>query len=338
MLTQLKKKTVTILDIARDAGVSPSTVSRVLSGNDRVDPEKRAAVLASTERLKFRPNAVAQGLARGRSQTIGVLTQNLNSLFYSDILLGINQRLHGSGYYPIFAPGNWHLEDELAALDALLRRQIDALILLAGQIPDERIAEVSEQIPVVVLGRVVPGLEQRCLVVNNFHGGYSATRHLIDYGHTRIAHITGLMEQQDARERLRGYRQALADAGIDAPAHLIVEGEFTELAGIMGVEMLFTRGAMFSAIFAASDSIAYGARLALFRHNIRVPDEVSLIGFDDQPSSLYTIPPLTTVRQPARTMGTVGAEVILRLLGGEDVDLPLLGTELVVRESTRKLL
>jgi LacI family transcriptional regulator len=332
-------KVITIIDIARDAGVSPSTVSRVLSGNPRVDAAMRAAVEAAAKRLNYRPNMVAQGLVRGRSNTIGVLTQNMNSLFYGEMVIGIEQQLYQTGYFPLLASGNWNLPNlptELDALDVLLGRQIDGLIILGGQLPDERLQGVAAQLPLILVGRTAAGLEDRCLQIDNYQGAYSAVQYLLQSGHTRIAHITGKMVQTDAQARYAGYCAALEDAGVGIDPQLIVEGTFQEQGGIQAIEVLLERGVQMSAVFAANDPLAYGARLALFRHGIRVPDDISLVGFDDQSNSVYCIPPLTTVRQPALEMGAAAAAAMLRLLAGEPLGLPTIATELVIRESTRQ--
>jgi LacI family transcriptional regulator len=330
---------ITIIDIARDAGVSPSTVSRVLSGNSRVDAAMRAAVEASANKLNYRPNLGAQGLVRGRSNTIGVLTQNMNSLFYGEMVIGIEQQLYQTAYFPLLASGNWNLpnfQTELDALDVLLRRQIDGLIILCGQLPDARLQAVATQLPLILVGRTAAGLEDHCLQIDNYQGAYSAVHYLVQIGHTQIAHITGDMSQTDAQDRYAGYRAALEDAGIGSDPRLIVEGTFQEQGGIQGVETLLERGIAMSAIFAANDSMAHGARLALFRHGLQVPDDISLVGFDDQSNSVYCIPPLTTVRQPVFEMGAGAAAAMLRILEGQPLALPTITTELIIRESTRQ--
>jgi LacI family transcriptional regulator len=330
---------ITIIDIARDAGVSPSTVSRVLSGNPRVDEDMRAAVQASAKKLNYRPNMVAQGLVRGRSNTIGVLTQNMNSLFYGEMVIGIEQQLYQTGYFPLLASGNWNLPNlptELDALDVLLGRQIDGLIILAGQLPDERLRAVAAQLPLILVARTAAGLEDRCLQIDNYQAAYAAVQYLLQSGHRRIAHITGKMLQTDAQDRYAGYCAALEDAGVGVDPQLIVEGTFQEQGGIRAIETLLERGVEMSAIFAANDSMAHGARLALFRHGIQVPADISLVGFDDQSNSVYCIPPLTTVRQPALEMGAAAAAAMLRLLAGEPLALPTIATDLIIRESTRQ--
>lgn len=327
-------KTPTIHDIARAANVSPSTVSRVLTGSTPVAPDKRAAVLAAVETLNFRPNIVARGLARGKSMAIGVLTQSMVSLFYGELAQGIEQGLSGSSYYPVFATGHWRIAQQIESLNLLIERQVDALIVLNGDLPDETLQLAAAQVPLVAVGRQIPGLEGQCICVENYEGAYRATRYLIELGHERIAHITGLPTHLDTQERRQGYQQALLDAGLPVDERLVVEGEFNEQSGLLAVEALFARDSRFTAVFVANDQMAYGAYLAFFRRGLRVPADISLIGFDDLLSSAYVTPPLTTVRQHMVAIGRAAAEGALKLLAGETLALPKFATELVIREST----
>lgn len=326
-------ESVTIHDIARHAGVSPATVSRVLTGSTPVAAEKRQAVMAIVDSLHYRPNAVAQGLARGRSWAVGVLTQDISPPYYGQFLQGIERGLRGTGYHPVFVSGA-QLEEARRALDLLVSHRVDALVVMGGQIPDEDILEVAQRIPVVAIAHSLPGLEDRCLHVANVEGAYEATRHLIGLGHRRIAHLAGLASHSHSPERLEGYRRALRDADLPQDPNLVVDGDFSEAAGLSGVEELMARKVSFTAIFAGNDQIAMGAQLALSRYQLAVPRDISIVGFDDQPASAYCTPPLTTVRQPVVEMGVTAAQAVLRLLAGEKVSLPSFGTELVVREST----
>jgi LacI family transcriptional regulator len=330
-------KAVTIHDIAREAGVSPSTVSRVLNGTVPVAEDKRAAVLAVVERRNFRPNVVARGLARGTTGAIGVLTQAISSQFYGEILYGIEQGLRGSAYHAVFASANWQRDEELAALELLIDRRVDAMVVLGGLVPDERLRRVAAETPLVVVGRSVEGIEPHCLRVDDEQGAYTATRYLIDLGHRRIAHITGALFHQDARDRLAGYNRALEAAGLPADPQLIIEGDYTERSGLLAGQALISRGSLFTAIFAANDQMAYGVRLALFRHGLRVPDDVSLVGFDDLIGSNYAIPPLTTMRQPTADLGRLAAQSVLAQLDGRPPGLVSPAVELVIRESAAPL-
>ncbi len=329
------KQPITIRDVASAAGVSPSTVSRVLTDSVHVAEDKRAAVLAAIEQLHFRPNLTARGLVRGRSWEIGVLAQGISSPFYSLVLAGIADGLQDSGYQPIFAEG-YSAELVIRALTTFVDRHADALIVVGGQTPDKLLLDLAEHLPVVAVGRSMVGRESQCLQVSHLEGAYSATRHLLDLGHRRIAHITGLASHHDASERVLGYSNALREAGLAADPQLIVTGDWEEPSGVAGVRALLDRDVAFTAIFAGNDQIAYGALLALHERGLRVPRDVSLIGFDDQRGASYTNPPLTTVHQPVQEMGRAAAQGVLRLLRGQPLELPVFATKLIVRESTAR--
>ncbi|ACO47761.1 LacI family DNA-binding transcriptional regulator [Deinococcus deserti] len=330
-------RNVTIKDIARAADVSISTVSRTLNGSSTVAPDKQQRVLEAAARLGYEPNAAAQGLVRGRSMTIGVLTQDIASPFYNEVARGIDVGFVDTGYQPIFVNGHWELQDESAAISALTRRQVDGLIILGGRLKDDQLHALAARFPLALVGRRVAGLERRSLKVDNIHGAWLATTHLIQMGHRRIAHITGMASHRDALDRLEGYRLALADAGVPFDPHLIYEGDFHEPSGSQAVDHWLGQGTAFSAIFSANDQMAYGARLGLYRKGIRVPEDVSLVGFDDLPASQFALPPLTSVHQPLFEMGQQAASLILQQLKDADTsaELPLLPLTLRVRESVR---
>ncbi|MDP9764474.1 LacI family DNA-binding transcriptional regulator [Deinococcus enclensis] len=328
---------ITLEDVARAAGVSLSTASRVLSGTAKVSAERHAAVMRAATELGYQPNAIARSLASGRSMLIGVITQEISSPFYGEALLGIERGLEGSGYHAIFASGHWQADIEHAALDGLLGRPVDGLILLGGQTPDAVLRALAARLPLITVGRSIQGLEGHCMRVDNVAGGYECTRHLLERGHRAIAYIAGPESHRDARDRLHGHQQALRDWNVTGHPALFTQGDFQETSGLMAVESLFTRGEPFTAIVAANDQMAYGARLALYRRGIRVPDDVSLIGYDDLHSSAFCTPPLTTVRQPMYEMGFAAAEGILAALAGTPLPAPEFAVQLVTRESTTLL-
>lgn len=328
---------VTIDDIAKVAGVSKSTVSRVLHGKVAVHPDKKNAVLTATRRLGFKPNIVAQSLASGRSMTIGVLTQNMGSPFYDAIAQGVIAGLASSNYSPIFADGQWQIPKELSALQSLVGRRVDGLVLIGGGISSQQIDDTCDGLPIVIVARTFAESHYRCISMDNIAGGYAATRHLLDRGHRKIAIVRGLPTHADAIERYQGYVRALEELGMVPDPRLVVESDFSPESGITAVNELVKRGERFSAIFAANDLTAFGARLALDQHRLRVPDDVSLIGFDDQLESAYITPPLTTYRQPAREMGQYAADAILKLLQGEEFSSLQVHGELVIRHSVRDL-
>ena len=330
---------ITIIDIARVANVSPATVSRVLRGTTAVSEKKHQAVLSAVEELDYRPNIFAQSLASGQSMTIGVLTQNFGSAFYDGILRGILRGLEETGYSALFADGRWDAKAEEGGLRMLIDRQVDGVILIGGHTSDVALQEIASQIPLLIVGREVPTLLDHCLYIDNFTAAYEMTRYLLDQGHRHIAHISGEgvgWEQQDVYQRYLGYKQALLDAGITPDPQLLIGGTLLQQSGMIAVEGLLARGRPFSAIFAANDQMAFGARLALFRRGIRVPEDVSIAGFDDQESAPYMIPPLTTVRQPSSQLGEAAAKTILEILKGALSKPQVFKGELVLRESVAR--
>jgi LacI family transcriptional regulator len=328
---------VTILDIAEKANVSASTVSRVLRNSAGVVAEKRDAVMQAVAELNYRPNIFAQSLASGQSMTIGVLTQNFGSPFYDGILQGVLQGLEETDYWPLFADGRWQPAIEQQALELLLDRRVDGIIVIGGQIAQEKLQKIAAKTPLIVVARELETMPEHCLYVDNFQAAYQVTRYLLDMGHRDIVHITASVVYQDfvddISKRYAAYQQALRDAGIEPDSRLVVEGNLQQQSGMLAVEMLLSRGRPFSAIFAANDQMAFGARLALYRRGIRVPEDVSLVGFDDESSAAYMVPPLTTVRQPSIQMGQEAARAVLSLIDGELPDLPLFQGELIIRES-----
>jgi len=186
------------------------------------------------------------------------------------------------------------------------------------------------------VGPRIAGLEERCAVADNLNGAYEATRHLIALGHRRIVHIAGPSSHQHSADRVLGFNKALQEARIKTDARLIVEGDFEAASGARAVESLLRRRISFTAVFAANDPMAYGAMHALFVRGLRVPKDVSIVGFDDRPQSPFTTPALTTVRQPEIEMGSAAVAMLLRELRGEPPEMPRFATQLVVRESTAR--
>lgn len=339
-MTQEANTKVTIMDIAAKANVSASTVSRVLRGSAKVAAAKHQAVMHAVEELQYRPNIFAKSLASGQSMTIGVITQNFGSPFYDGILHGILLGLEKTEYWPLFADGRWQPDVELRALHQLLDRRVDGLIVIGGQLSEEKLQAVARNTPLIVAARNTPSLPDNCLYVKNFEGGYKATRYLIDMGHRDIVHITASninpVAIDDVDQRHKGYQQAMLDIGWELDPRLVVEGNLRQQSGVLAVEMLLTRGRSFSAIFAANDQMAFGARMGLYRRGIRVPADVSLVGFDDEPFAPYMVPPLTTVRQPDVEIGQTAATAILDMLQQKKLNLPIFETELIVRESVAR--
>ena len=324
-------------EVAKAAGVSPSTVSRILNGTAVVSEAKQKAVGDAIAKLGFVPNPIARGLAGGRTLSIGVITQAIDSPYYGAALRGIEDVLDPSGYCPLFVSGHWNDAAEARCIDVLRSRRVDGIIVLTGHLADQALKTCARTVPVVVTGRTLkaPGLFS--LNFDNFEGGRLATRHLIELGHRHIAFITGDPEHPDATERMRGYRAALAESGISYDPSLVVPGAYTEQSGLLAVDRLLTERLRFTAIFAANDQMAFGAALGLQRRSLRVPEDISIVGFDDLPTSLYAIPPLSTVHQPAYELGRLAASAILQLIAGNRPTVEIPAPRLIARESGRRL-
>ncbi len=328
---------VTIGMVAHAAGVSASTVSRVLNGTAVVSADKKAAIDESIAKLGFVPNPIARGLAGGRTLSIGVVTQALDSPFYGAAMRGIEDELLPAGYNALFVSGHWDAAAEARCIGVLQSRRVDGIIVLTGRLTDQALKAYAKQQPLVVTGRTLKAPGLFTLNFDNFEGARMATQHLLRLGHRRIAFIAGDGGHPDANERLRGYRSALDDAGIAFDPALVVPGEYHELSGLLAVDRLLETSQRFTAIFAANDQMALGAALGLQRRSLRVPEDVSIVGFDDLPTSQYAIPPLTSVQQPAYELGRLAAAAMLQLLANAKPVLEVPLPRLVARESSRRL-
>lgn len=297
---------------------------------------KRKAVLAAMEKLDYTPNLFARGLAGGSSMTIGILTQNIGSPFYDSVNQGVIGHLVGTNYSPIFVDGQWEEDLGETGLRVLLGRQVDGVIVIGGNTPAQSLIDLKERTHLIVVARDIEGLKENCIFIDNYQAAYDATKYLIDFGHTKIAHITGIANHQDAIRRREGYKQAMVDAGIQVDPSLIVEGSFDSPSGLLALESLLINNKRFTALFCGSDSMAFGARLALYRRGIRVPEDVSIVGFDDQNTAAFMTPPLTTVRQPAYEMGEASAAVMLKMMEKSEFELPKFEASMVFRESVAR--
>lgn len=329
--------TTTLQEVADAAGVSPATVSRFLNGTAKVADDKRRAIERVIEELNYKPNRLAQYLKSGSTRTIGVLTQSLESGYFNKTMTGIEDVMKAAGYALLIMSGHWHADEEAEHVELLIGRRVDGVAILTGNMTDEQILGFSKRVPIVAFGRKLEGERAIGFCLDNYAAACEAMDLLLEQGHRRIAFISGPGDQEDARARLAGYRDTLARHRIALEPGLIVPGDFQESGGLLAVNQLLATRQRFSAIFAANDLTAYGARLALYRRSIRVPDDISIIGFDDLHSSMYTTPPLTTVRQPLYEVGTAIANLMLPMIGqqGAPVELPTLS--LVVRESVRRI-
>lgn len=325
---------VTLAMVAEAAGVSPSTVSRVLNGTAVVSTDKREAIDTAIADLGFVPNPVARGLAGGRTLSVGVITQSLDSPFYGVALRGIEEELKAAGYSALFVSGHWDAKEEARCIDILRARRVDGLIVLTGRLSDTVLKNCAKHMPVVVTGRNLKAANLYALNFDNFEGAKLATAELIAKGHKRIAFITGNLDQPDAVERQNGYLAALKEGKVNFDSKLVIPGRYDEISGMEAAKQLLTKGVKFSAIFAANDQMAVGAMLTLHQHGLRIPQDVAVIGFDDLHVCAHTFPPLSSVHQPAQEMGQLAAQAMLKLLNGVKPVIAMPEPKLMLRQST----
>lgn len=325
----------TLRMVADASGVSTTTASRVINNSPLVSAAKREAVLAAAARLGFVPNTIAKALADGHSRMVGLIAQHFESPFYALTLRGIEETLTRAGYGLVVASGHWDRREEAQCVQALRSRRVDGLIVLTGLLEDGFLAELARELPIVVTGRQLQAPGLYALRSNDFEGARAATRHLLQRGHRRIAHIGGDGSHPDAHERERGYRAALQEAGLEADPALILRGDYMEDSGARAVQELLRSGAAFTALFAANDQMASGAVQALCRHGLRVPDDVSVVGFDDEACAAHACPPRTTVNPSITELGRRAAAAMLDLLAQRRPNVVAPEPELVVRQSTR---
>ena len=327
---------VTIVDVAREAGVSYATVSRVINNKNSILPDKRARVLAAMQRLGYVPNLQARKLAGGRSHVVGLVVHDVWSSYAFEILRGIDEELAAGKYDLMLYTSRQRPSTESIYVNALSQGLADGLLLLLPSGLENYVERLREQrYPFVLIDH--QGLEggAPAVVATNYRGAYAATRYLIQLGHRRIGFITGNLSVAAARDRLAGFRQALSDHSIDADAELVQEGDFFHPRAHARAQRLLRLDPPPTAIFASNDVSAFGVMEAAREHGFEIPRDLSVIGFDDLPQSSYMHPPLTTVRQPLEEMGRVAARLLLATIrdpqrAPERIELP---TELVVRAS-----
>lgn len=324
----------TIRDVARAAGVSVATASRVMSGSSYpVAPEVRHRVVHAARQLGYTPNAFARGLSKRESRFIGLIVPNISEPFFLEIARGAEALASRAGYLVVLCNTDREPAMERKYLEEL--RSMRAGAILTGRTsyePDLVRDLATHPAPIVTIGN---GLPCACVWLDNVGGARTATSHLADLGHRRIAFIGGSPTSLSAADRLTGFRLAMAERGLELDERLIVQGGYSVEGGASAMEAILSAGEPPDAVFAANDQMAIGAVHAALKHGLRIPRDLSVVGFNDIPISAYLNPPLTTIHLPIRRVGEVAAELLLRQLKGDPVEGTVsIGAELVVREST----
>lgn len=309
---------VTIKDVAKHAGVALSTASYALSGSDKVSPKTREVVLQAAKELNYQKNGFAMDLKRKSTKTILLILSDLSGPYYSELIRGTQEVTLSNGFDLIACSSVGGADS--TAYKFLQERRVDGAIVLDPNISEHLLRESArEGCPIVVMDRYVEGDFIMNVAADNVQGGYEATRYLIGQGHRDIAWIGGPSNSLGSQHRKEGYLKALQEEGIVNTKWMLV-GNFTEEGGYHSTKVLLMQEERPTAIFYGNDEMAIGGYKALREFGLSVPEDVSIVGFDDIQVAEYLSPPLTTVRQPKYEMGTMAAHLVFQAMGGEYVN------------------
>lgn len=333
---------VSIKDIARAAEVSHSTVSRALSRSPLVSAETRARIQRLAEEMGYSPDAQARSLVQGRTQTIGVVVTAITDPFIAELVQAIESAAYEHGYTVILASSSSEPEREIAAVEMLRSKRVDGVIVTSSRVAtlyQEQLDRLAAPVILINSHSPLPGQYTFAIGVDNRHGGCRATEHLIDLGHRRIAYICGPAAHSDDAGRQAGYREALAQAGLEFAPELVIAGTGRADGGERAVPRLLALPEPPTAVFCYNDMTAVGLLRAARGLGLSIPKDLAVVGFDDIPLASYVRPSLTTIRQPTAEMGRHALQMVLDLQSDSGLnhsgvaDIVVFG-ELVVRESS----
>ncbi len=330
---------VTIKQVSEMAGVSSATVSRVINNTDAVKEKTRVKVMDAMAKLGYRHNVLAASLASNKTNTIGYVVPELHGSFFGAMMAGSENVLRKANKHMFVATGHSNEKMEMQEIEALLSRRCDALILHVEAVSDEYLIQLARQdVPLVIVNRYIKEIEENCISLDNELGAFLATSHLVDSGHRQIAYLSGSLFKADGLNRLAGHKRALSEAGIAFDASLMYEGDFQAQSGEAGIKALAKKGKRYTAVACANDEMASGAINALRELNKNVPDDISVVGFDNVDFASYLTPGLTTIDYPMREIGAMAARWILnRAYGDHKMSLThILEPKLVLRGTTKQ--
>lgn len=338
-----RKKRVTIKSVAREAGVSTQTISRVINNRPDVAPETRRRVKEIIERLGYHPSAVARSLIRQRSYTLGVIIFGLQYVGPSRTLNGITYQAEANGYGLLLNElANYEVDDFQSVIQSLLASQVDGIIWAVPEVGDNLswLQETNFELPIPILFLTIGSHEGIPAVsINNYAGGCKATQHLIDQGYRSIGHIAGPLDWWEARRRKDGWWDTLQQAGLPAQDHQWVEGTWSSGSGERGINQLFEQYPEIDAVFVANDQMALGALKGAHEKQVEIPDQIGIIGFDGIPESAFFWPPITTIYQDQHQLGCTAVDELVKMIESQaeyKTDRLLIQPELILRASTKK--
>ncbi|MCY7581705.1 catabolite control protein A [Bacillus altitudinis] len=313
---------VTIYDVAREANVSMATVSRVVNGNPNVKPTTRKKVLEAIDRLGYRPNAVARGLASKKTTTVGVIIPDISSIFYSELARGIEDIATMYKYNIILSNSDQNTDKELHLLNTMLGKQVDGIVFMGGNITDVHVEEFKRSpVPIVLAASVEEQAQTPSVNINYEQAIYDSVQLLVEKGHKRIAFVSGpMLEPINSMRKLAGYKRALEEAGIAFDEALVAEGDYSYDSGIEALANLLEQSDKPTAVIAATDEMALGVIHGAQDRGVSIPEDLEVIGFDNTRLSLMVRPQLTTVVQPTYDIGAVAMRLLTKLMNKEQVE------------------
>ena len=309
----------TIKDVAHLAKVSVATVSRVINNAENVSDNTRETVKKAMEKLNYYPDANARALSQQNSNTIGIVVADVSDPFFGAMVTTVEKVASQTGHFLLIGNGYHNEQQEYNAITHLIEHRCSSLVVHAKMLPDSRLIKLMEQMPgMVLINRLLKGFEKRCIALDDRYGSYLAVKHLIQNGHSKIGYLCSNHEISDSSDRLQGYKDALNENSIDFNDNFIAFSSPNEEGGEQAMMSLLERNREITAIACYNDSMAAGAMSVLYDNDIKIPTEISIIGFDDLLIARYLHPKLTTIRYPLHTMAKQAAELALRLAKGEE--------------------
>ncbi len=339
------KRVVTIKDIARELNISPGTVSRALKDHPDISATTKRNVLELAQRWDYRPNSIARSLRQSKSFTIGVVVPRIAHYFFANVIAGAEQVANSKGYNIVICQSNEVQSREEVALQTLLSSRVDAICIsmASGTESFDHLTALQRRgVPLLFFDRICESIQAPAVVVDDFQGAYAATEYLIQTGCRNIAHLAGPKTLTISKKRMEGYLAALTDYHISVRPELILHAGLSYTEGEAATEKLLESQRDIDGIFAVSDPTAIGAMQALKRAGLSVPENISIIGFSNEPATSFVEPSLTTVEQPSYEIGQVMARLCIDMIETEENDFKsqteILKTKLIVRGSTRNKL
>lgn len=341
----MKKRRVTIKDIALGLNISPSTVSRALNDNSNIKKETKKIIKDLALKLNYRPNLMAQGLLQNKTHTIGIVVPSITGHFFSSIITSIQDVLSPAGYNMIICHSDGSSKNEAKIIDSLLRCCVDGIMVSpVSSIKNTKLFQHIKEIgiPLIIFDRDCPNVHVDKVLVDDYDGAFQAVEYLIRSGCKKIAHLGGSKKISTNKRRLKGYLDALKKYNIKINKDYIIQVlGYTHADGIKPTKQLFQLSSPPDGIFAVNDCIAIAALSVVKDLNLKIPDEVSIIGFDDEPHSSYFSPALSTVWQPVFSIGMLAARIMLSHLDNSisenEFRREVFKTELIIRDSTVKI-